>query len=121
MTQEVVDRLLDRIQTAIFTPEPPAALFSGPIHGPQDALEKHSILKPVSRAARVRKATPRASKKHHNPAIESPKNDAKTRFLQYFPYDNLVLRAPTVNNTTRKTMQKVTWKQAQNKHRNYSI
>ena len=41
MTQEVVDRLLDPIQTGIFSPESPVLLFSGAIQDPQGDLEKH--------------------------------------------------------------------------------
>ena len=43
---------------------------------------------------------------------------AKTWFLQYLPYENHVLRAPTVNHSTTKSMQKVTWKQAPTKTKN---
>ena len=51
--------------------------------------------------------------------FESPKNCfAKTWFLQYHPNENLVLRAPTVNNSTQKSMQKVAWKQAPTKTQN---
>ena len=75
MTQEVVDRLLDLTQTNLFTPEPPVPLFSGANQDPQGDLEKHSIFKPVSKTEKVRKTTPRASKKHQKSALESPKND----------------------------------------------
>ena len=75
MTQEVVDRLLVRIKSAIFTPEPIMPLFSGAIHGPQGNLEKHSIFKPVSNAEKLRKPAPRASKKHQNSTLELPIND----------------------------------------------
>ena len=64
MTQEVVDRLLDRTQTAIFSPDPPVALFSGAIQDPQSDLEKLQIFKPVSKTEKIRKTTPRASEKH---------------------------------------------------------
>ena len=64
MTQEVIDRLLVPIQTAIFTTDPPIPLFSGAIQDPQSDLEKHSIFKPVSKAEKLRKLAPRASKKH---------------------------------------------------------
>ena len=40
MTQEVVDRLLVRIKSVIFTPDPVMPLFSGAIQDPQDDLEK---------------------------------------------------------------------------------
>ena len=75
MTQEVVDRLLDRIQSIIFTPEPPVLLFSGAIQDAQGDLEKHSIFKPVSKAEKLRKPAPRASKKHQKSSLESPIND----------------------------------------------
>ena len=74
MTQEVVDRLLDRTQTAIFTTEPPILLFSGAIQDAQDDLEKHSIFKPVSKTEKVRKPALRASKKHKKTTFELPKN-----------------------------------------------
>ena len=64
MTQEVVDRLLVRIKSVLFTMDPPVALFSGAIQDPQSDLEKHSIFKPVSKAEKLRKLAPRASKKH---------------------------------------------------------
>ena len=64
MTQEVVDRLLDPLQSAIFTPDPVMPLFSGANRDPQDDLEKHSISKPVSEAEKFRKSDPKASEKH---------------------------------------------------------
>ena len=64
MTQEVVDRLLDPIQTDLFTTDPPIPLFSGAIQDPQDDLEQLSIFKPVSKAEKLRKPAPGASKKH---------------------------------------------------------
>ena len=64
MTQEVVWWLLHRIQTGIFTMEPPVALFSGAIQDPQDDLEKHRIFKTVSKAEKLRKPAPMASQKH---------------------------------------------------------
>ena len=63
-TQEVVDRLLVRIKSAIFTPQPLVLLFSSAIQDPQGDLEKHPIFKPVSKAEKLRKPAPRASKKH---------------------------------------------------------
>ena len=50
-------------------------LFSGAIQGTQADLEKHSIFKPVSKREKVRKNTPRASKKHQKSALESAQND----------------------------------------------
>ena len=64
MTQEVVDRLLVPVQTAIFTMDPPVPLFSGAIQDLQSDLDKHSIFKPASKAEKLRKLAPRASKKH---------------------------------------------------------
>ena len=64
MTQEVVDKSLDRPKSTLFTVEPPVALFPGANRAPQDDLEKHSIFKPVSKAEKLRKPAPRASKKH---------------------------------------------------------
>ena len=75
MTQEVVDRLLVRIKSIIFTPDPVMPLFSGANRDPQDDLEKHRIFKPVSRAEKLRKPAPRASKKHQKSTLESPIND----------------------------------------------
>ena len=75
MTQEVVDRLLHRTQTPLFTPEPPVALFPGAIQDPQDDLKKQSIFKPVSEAEKSRKSDPKAPKKHQKSTLESPIND----------------------------------------------
>ena len=75
MTQEVVDRLLHRIQTTIFSPEPPIALFPGANRAPQDDLEKHRLFKPVSMVEKLRKPAPRASKKHQKSTPESPINN----------------------------------------------
>ena len=74
MTQEVVDRLLDPIQTDLFTPDPPVTLFSGAIQDPQDDLKKQSIFKPVSEAEKSRKSDPKAPKKHQKSTLESPIN-----------------------------------------------
>ena len=75
MTQEVVDRLLDPIESIIFTMDPVISLFYGAIQDPQGDLEKHSIFKPVSKAEKLRKPAPRASKKHQKSTLESPIND----------------------------------------------
>ena len=74
MTQEVIDRLLVPIQSNVFTMDPPVSLFSGANQDPQSDLEKHSIFKPVSKAEKLRKPAPRASKKHQNSTLESPIN-----------------------------------------------
>ena len=74
MTQEVVDRLLDPIQTDLFTTDPPVSLFSSAIQDPQDDLKKHSIFKPVSEAEKSRKSDPKAPQKHQKSTLESPKN-----------------------------------------------
>ena len=74
MTNEEVDRLLDPIQTQVFTTDPPVALFSGAIQDPQGDLEKHSIFKPVSKEEKLRKPAPRASKKHQKSTLELPIN-----------------------------------------------
>ena len=79
MTQEVVDRLLVPIQTAISTTDPPVALFSGPIQDLQGDLKKHSIFKPVSKAEKLRKPGPRASEKHQKSTLESPKRFLRKR------------------------------------------
>ena len=74
MTQEVVDRLLVRIKSVLFSPDPVMPLFSGAIQDPHADLEKHSIFKPVSKAEKLRKPAPRASKKHQKSTPESPMN-----------------------------------------------
>ena len=113
MTQEVIARLLVRIESVIFTMDPPVSLFSGAIQDPQNDLEKHSIFKPVSKAEKIRKTIPKASKNTNNrPSNHQKTIFAKTSFLQDLPYENLVLRAAAVKNSTRKSMQKVSWKQA---------
>ena len=75
MTQEVIDRLLVPIQINVFTMDPRVSLFSGANQDPQVDLEKHSIFKPVSKAEKLRKPAPRASKKHQKSSLESPIND----------------------------------------------
>ena len=75
MTQEVVDRLLVRIKRVIFTMDPCIPLFYGANQDPQSDLEKHSIFKPFSKAEKLRKPAPRASKKHKKSTLESPIND----------------------------------------------
>ena len=74
MTQEVVDRLLHRIQTTIFTMDPCIPLFYGANQDPQGDLEKHSNFKPVSKAEKIRKSIPKPSKKHKNSTLETPKH-----------------------------------------------
>ena len=74
MTQEVVDRLLDPIQSNVFTTDPVMPLFSGAIQDPQDDLKKQSIFKPVSEAEESRKSDPKAPKKHQKSTPESPIN-----------------------------------------------
>ena len=64
MTQGVVDRLLHRTQSDLFRTNPPVALFLEPFKIPRVTLEKHSTFKPVSKAAKARKTTSKASKKH---------------------------------------------------------
>ena len=63
MTQEIIDRLLHRTQSNIFTTEPPITLFPGANRAPQDDLEKHQIFMPVSKAEKLRKPAPKASQK----------------------------------------------------------
>ena len=83
MTQEVVDRLLDPIQSIIFTPEPPVPLFSNAIQDPQDDLEKHAIFKPASKAEKLRKPAPRVSKKHQKSILESQITDFCQNMVLY--------------------------------------
>ena len=88
MTQEIVDRLLDRIQSVIFTTDPPILLFSGANQDPRGDLEKHSIFMPASKVEKVRKTGHGASKKHQNRSSDQQKTFfAKTLFLQYLPYE----------------------------------
>jgi hypothetical protein len=108
-----VNNYLVRPQTRIFTMDPCIPLFYGANQDPQGDLEKHAIFKHVSKAEKSEKVPPSRPKnttsrpsKHQNTVV------AKTWFLQYFPHENLVSRAPPVNNSTKKSMQKVTWKQA---------
>ena len=75
MTQEVIDKLLHRTQSDLFTMDPCIPLFDGAIQDSQNDLENHSIFKPVSKAGKIRKTTPKASNKHKNPTLESQKTD----------------------------------------------
>ena len=88
MTQEVVDRLLVRIKSTIFTTDPPVAVFSGANQDPQDDFEKNWISKPVSKEAKVRKTTPQGFRKTPNidPRISRKRFLQKNCFLQYLPY-----------------------------------
>ena len=72
MTQEVVDRLLVPAQTRLFTTDPCIPLFYGAIQDPQRNLEKHWFSKLVSKAEKLRKPAPRASKKHQKSTLELP-------------------------------------------------
>ena len=74
MTQEIVDRLLDPIQTNLFTTDPLIPLFSDAIQDPQDDLKKQSIFKPVSEAEKSGKSDPKAPEKHQKSTLESPIN-----------------------------------------------
>ena len=96
-------------QTSIFITEPPVALFSGAIQDAQGDVEKHSIFKPVSKAEKLRKPSPRASKKHQKSTLESP--------ISVF-CGNMVFAIPSMRKPcTQKSLQTVTWKQAQKKQR----
>ena len=73
-----------------------------PFSIPRMTLYNHSIFKLVAKAAKLRQT-------------ESPTTIiAKTLLFQYSPYENLVLSASTVRNSTQKSMQKVNWEQARN-------
>ena len=74
MTQEIIDKLLDPIQTAR------GLLFSGANQDPQGDVEKHSIFIPVSQAEKVRETVRSAFTKHHKSIVESSKTIAKTWF-----------------------------------------
>ena len=116
MTQEVVDRLSHRIQTNLFTMDPVMPLFSGAIQDPQADLEKHLIFKPVSKTEKIRKTIPRASKKHKKSGLEPSENDFCENMVFAIPsLRKPCFAAPAVNNSTRKSMQKLTWKQAEQK------
>ena len=84
MTQEVVDRLLHRIQTAIFTMDPCIPLFYGANQDPQGDLEKHSIFKPVSKAEKSQKKYTQALQKTQK---IDPRN-TKTQFLRKHGFCN---------------------------------
>ena len=110
MTQEVIDKLLVRMKSVIFTTDPCMPLF----YANQDLqgdFEKQSIFKLVSKTEKSAKLHPRLPKNtQKRPSKHQTTIFAKTWFSQYFPCENLVLRAPAVNNFTRKSMQKVNWK-----------
>ena len=116
MAQEVVDRLLDPTQTGLFTMEPVMSLFSGAIQDPQDVLQKHRIFKPVSEAEKIRKPASRAPKKHEKSTLESPINKFCKNMVFAIPFmQKPCFKAPTVNNPTQNSMQKMTWKHAPKK------
>ena len=90
MTQEVIDRLLIRIKTVIFTLDPVVPLFCGAIQDPQGDLKKHSIFKRVSNAEKVRKPAPKASKKQKKSTFATPKKTfAKTWLCNTFQTQTL--------------------------------
>ena len=110
MTQEVVDRLLHRIQNIISTTEPPVLLFSGAIQDPTGNLKKHSIFEPASKTAKIRKTTPKALEKHRKSTLGSPKNGFSENIVFAIPS----LRKRCFQSSNRqefhlKSMHKVTW------------
>ena len=117
MTQKIADRLLDPIQTEVFTTDTLIILFSGAIQDPRSDLEKHSIFM-FPKQKKSNETAPEPPKMTENKPSNHQKAIAvKMLFLQSFPYENLVIRPPTVNKPIQKTMQKETWKQTQQKHR----
>ena len=95
------------------------SLFPGAIQDPQGDFEKHSIFKPVSKAAKVRQTAPKGF-------LKTPKLDlrikkeffAKTWFSQYIQHDNLAFKTSDCQDFDQESTQKVTKKQAWKK-RNY--
>ena len=99
--------------------DPCIPLFYGANQDPQGDLEKHLIFKPVSKAEKGQENDPQGLQKTQKNGPGNTKTQflRKRGFLRYLPNENLVFRAPTVNNSTNNSMQKVTWKQASKKHR----
>ena len=95
----VADKLLHRTQSDVFTTDPPIHVLSGAIQDPHGDLEKHSIFKRVSKAAKIRKSIPQvSSKKHQKSALQLGKKlFLRKHVFQYFQYENLVLRPLAVN------------------------
>ena len=61
-----------------------------------------------------KKLSPRLTNRpKKQPSNHQKTNFAKTWFLQYLRHENIFLRIPAVNNSIQKSMQQVTWKQAQ--------
>ena len=58
-----------RTKSKVFTTTPQVLLFSGAIQDPQGDLEKHSIFKPVLKAAEFRKNILKASEQIKNPTL----------------------------------------------------
>ena len=82
-----MDRLLDRTQTEVFTPQPPVALFSGAIQDPQSDLEKHSIFNPPFQGRKSQKSPSQGVQK-------TPKSEpriTKKRFLRKHGFCNTFL------------------------------
>ena len=113
MTQEIIDSLLDPIQTRVFTTDPPVALISGAIQDPQNDLEKHSIFKLVSKAEKSAKPSPGHPQNTQNrPSNYQQTIFVKTWFLQYLPPEMLDSGAPDVHIRTTKSLKNVTCKHA---------
>ena len=93
---------------ATFLPtEPAVPLFYAANQDPQGDLKKHSIFKPVPKAAKSAKLYPGPLKNTKN-LVSNHRNtfSANRFFLQYFNGENLVSRAPTVNISTQKNIAK---------------
>ena len=89
------------------------SLFCGAIQDPQGDLEKHSISKPVSMAARIRKVAPSTLKAlKMYPKIKRIQTSGKSWFWQPFLHQMLVSGAPDVQIQTLKSFTKVSCKQA---------
>ena len=89
--------------------DPCIPLFYGANQDPQGDLQKHSIFKPVSKAEKSQtKYTQALPKKQTNrPSKHQNTVFAKTWFLQYLPVENLVFRAPAVNNSIKNRCKKL--------------
>ena len=88
--------------------------FLVPLRIPRVTLKNNSTFKPVSKAAKTSQGLQQTPKVE--PQITKKRILAKTCLLQYLHSETLVLRAPTVKNCTKQSMQKVTWKQARTNH-----
>ena len=104
MTQEVVDKLLDPIQTEVFTSRAAGPFIFWCQSGSPRWPWKTFIFQACHQGRKVRKKY-KASKKHQN----SPRNTFLTKTLFWELQLSMI--------PFKRSMQKVAWKQAQKKHR----